>query len=96
MMVPVGICYLHKCGFVPLDCIFQRFVQDMEIKKMFSPKIKQEKAESVRNDFLHGEIDCLLFNPEWEFIQRNTFQPFENDSLPNRVSSVPSFEFLQT
>jgi hypothetical protein len=66
VLCPWGCCeFPHKAGNIQLDVVFQRYIQFSAVS-LHSDKAVLLKVRNARNDFIGGERDCLLMNPEWE------------------------------
>jgi hypothetical protein len=68
VMCPWGCTeYTHRCGYIPLDTTFQRYLYKCSIKLMSNMK-KLSLILSSRDDYIRreGDEDCWLLNPEWK------------------------------
>jgi hypothetical protein len=66
VLCPWGCCeFPHKAGNIQLDVVLQRYIQFSAVS-LHSDKAVLLKVRNARNDFIGGERDCLLMNPEWE------------------------------
>ena len=72
LLLPTIMCpwgdsvFLHKCGSVQLDAIFQRYIQYCELKMINSnnlPNVKYVREDYIRNE---DDDDCYLSNPQWK------------------------------
>ena len=67
----------HKVGYLPLDIIFQRYLQKCSLKTFTKkPSEKYAKVISAREDYIHdeGDQDVLIFNPlEWSVLPSIAF-----------------------
>jgi len=66
--------FIHKVGYVPLDTVFQRYLQKCDIK-MISKNDMNDYLISAREDYIHeeGEEDMILLNPEWKVLPSIAF-----------------------
>ena len=56
-MCPFGdSVFIHKCGSVPIDVIFQRYIDFCEID-LINKRVKMSKVKWTRNDFLCNDND---------------------------------------
>ena len=60
--------FMHKCGKMQIDVIFQRYLQQCSLKMMTLNK--DMLAISAQEDFLSSknEVKCWLFNPRWKIM----------------------------
>ena len=61
----------HKAGFLPLDIIYQRYLQKCSLKTVTPVGKHMEKfVVSAREDYLNEERNdvCWLFNPKWKIL----------------------------
>lgn len=63
--------FIHKVGYLPIDTIFQRYLQYCEIKTIQDPKyLLHKNVLSAREDYIRLDVDddddMWLFNPEWK------------------------------
>ena len=63
--------FVFRCGHVPLDVIFQRYLSQHILDKVYTEdlhKIYINRVEYARNDFIRSSVsdyDCWLLNQEW-------------------------------
>jgi hypothetical protein len=81
-LMPILLCpwgcsgYLHKCGHLSLDIMFQRYLPKCYIAKFFSDFDKEfPKLTSARDDFIRMDMDYenWLFNPAWKVMPSVAF-----------------------
>ena len=63
--------FIHKVGYLPLDIIFQRYLQHCVIKIIQHPKyVSHKNVFSAREEYLRLDMDddddMWLFNPKWK------------------------------
>ena len=76
VLCPYGCsCFMHKCGSISIDLIFQRFLLKVEFKKYMNNKKFLSHVASVRDDYLRceGNYDCWLLNKEWMILPSISF-----------------------
>ena len=67
IMCPWGeSVFIHKFGSVPIDIIFQRYLQKVTIKMIDHKKL--DRVKWCREDYIRDENDddTWLYNPEWK------------------------------
>ena len=65
VMCPWGCSeFIHKCGNIPFDIVYQRYLHRCCIKLIHHSKL-YENALTSREDFIKENKDCSLFNNHW-------------------------------
>ena len=63
--------FVFRCGHVPLDVIFQRYLSQHIFDKVYTEDLHKKyinRVENARNDFIRSSVsdyDCWLLNEEW-------------------------------
>ena len=60
--------YIHDCGFINIDAIYQRYMPQCVLKMISSHTKVMSKVYSARDDFIrfNNSYDHLLYNPRWK------------------------------
>ena len=66
-------CYFHKCGFVDMDIVFQRYIRNCKVTILNASYEKLALVETAREDFIRNRYKKLLLNPDWPIMPSIVF-----------------------
>lgn len=76
ILCPYGCsAFIHRCGKISIDLIFQRYLPKVQFNKYISNKKYLSHVESTRDDFLrpNDDYDKWLLNEKWMILPSISF-----------------------